>query len=150
MNAKYKILQVTNLTESMMMDCYYIAARSRPSNADDIYYTLQNNVNNRGHIMFVAMGQDHTVHGFISGHLVPKHVGVTETEIDWVFVNSQCQRHGIGGALMRAYMEYCSDHGATQAVVKPARTIQAKQFYTKHGFIPRSVISMVRNLARGR
>lgn len=145
MDAKYEISQVTNLTQSMMLDCYYIAAQSRPNNADDIYYTLQNDVNNRGHILFVAI-ENMNLRGFISGHLISNHGYMDETKIDWLFVDSKHQRRGIGGALMRAYMEYCRRCGVSELIVQPARTIQAKHFYSKHGFEPRGVVTWARNM----
>lgn len=149
MNAPYEVSQVTNLTESMMVDCYHIAAALRPNNADDIYYTLQNDVNNRGHVMFVAM-ENMNLRGFISGHLISNHGYVGETKIDWLFVDSKHQRRGIASALMRAYMEYCRERGVSRLMVQRAPTVTAKQFYTKHGFEACGPIHMVRDMIKVR
>lgn len=149
MDVKYEISQVTNLTESMMIDCYHIAAQSRPNNADDIYYTLQHNVNNRGHIMFAAI-ENMNLRGFISGHLISNHGYMGETKIDWLFVDHNHRRRGIANALVRVYMEYCRERGVSRLIVQPAPTIAAKQFYSSQGFEACGPIHMVRDMIKVR
>ena len=149
MNGEFEILQITNLSEDMLTDCYHIAAMSRPAAAEEIAYTLQRNVNGRGHIMFVVM-KNMFLRGFISGHLISNHGYAGEAEIDWLFVDAHHQRHGIGDMLMRAYVEYCRDHGVGQLKVRPAPTIASRQFYAKQGFQRQDIIYMTRNTIKGR
>lgn len=149
MNAKYEISQVTNLADSMLVDCYHIAALSHPNEAEEISYTLPHNVNNRGHIMFVVTENSY-VRGFISGHLVSTHDYAGEAKIDWLFVDSGHRRRGVGGILMRAYIDACRARGVSQLMVQRVRTLTAKQFYEKHGFVSRGVVNMMRDVIKVR
>ncbi|MBD5391574.1 GNAT family N-acetyltransferase [bacterium] len=149
MGHEYEILQITNLSEDMLIDCYHVASMSRPAAAEEIAYTLQRNVNERGHIMFVVM-KDMFLRGFISGHLMSNHGYAGEAEIDWLFVDVRYQRRGIGDMLMRAWREYCREHGIGRIKVRPAPTVASKQFYAKQGFERQDIIYMVRNTIKVR
>jgi len=133
------VSRVTHLTDSMMMDCYYIVSASRPNNAEDIYYTLQTNVNNRGHIMFAYLKKS-IVYGFLSAHVTSYEEQAAK--IDWLFVDSRQQRRGIGQMLMRAYEDYCRANGISKSFVQPVPTIQAKKFYARYGYAPCGITYM--------
>ena len=145
MDASYKISQVMNLTESTMLDCYYIVSQSWPNEADGVYYALRKKVNNPDSQMFIASDTAGIIRGFIAGHMSDKN---NEAKIDWLFVEGRHGRHGIGGMLVRAYSEYCRARGVGLLNVQPARTVQAKQFYTKQGFIPSGFILWAKDLGR--
>lgn len=135
MNASYKISQVTQLTESMMLDCYYIVSQSWPNEADGVFYSLKNKLNNPGLVMFVASDKTDVVRGFIVGHVSDK---VYNAKIDWLFVEGRHGRRGIGKMLVQYCADYCRSRGISQLDVQPARTVQARQFYAKQGFVQTS------------
>lgn len=145
MNASYKISQVTNLTESMMLDCYYIVSQSWPNEADGFYYSLQNKLNNPGLVMFLASDKADVVRGFIVGHMS---ASPSNAKIDWLFVEGRHGRHGLGGMLVQACVDYVRARGIDRLDVQPARTVQAKQFYAKQGFVPFGYILWTKNLGR--
>ncbi|MDE6250136.1 MAG: GNAT family N-acetyltransferase [Alphaproteobacteria bacterium] len=145
MNASYKISQVTKLTQSTMLDCYYIVLQSLPNDADGFYYTLQNKADKPGVVMFVALDKGDVIRGFIIGHFTGT---PGNAKIDWLFVEGRHGRQGVGGMLVQTLSDYCRAHDISQLHVQPARTIQARQFYAKHGFVPRDYVLWDKDLGR--
>lgn len=145
MNASYKISQVTKLTESVMLDCYYIVSQSWPNEANGVFYALKNKVNNPAHIMFVALDKADIIRGFIAGNTLGDN---SIAKIDWVFVEGGHGRRGVGGMLVQACVDYCCSHGVYQLYVQPARTVQAGRFWGKQGFVPSSFLLWTKNLGR--
>ena len=143
------VSQIFYVSESLLMDCYYIANQSRPNNAEAIYSSMAQEVNDGNHILFAYKANDY-LYGFVKGHLSRKYLGAApEAKIDWLFVEPGCQRGGIGTQLVAAYEQYCIQMGAGRVSVQPAPTIQAKNFYAKCGYAPAEVSCLyVKNLGR--
>lgn len=145
MEVKYEISQVMNLTEAMMLDCYYIVSQSWPNEADGVFYSLQTKANKPGQLMFIASDKTGVMRGFIYGHVLGNSA---DAKIDWLFVEPRHRHGGVGGMLMQACENYCRARSVTRLDVQPARTVQAKQFYAKQGFKPSDFIIWSKDLGR--
>lgn len=132
--------QVFNVTPALVKDCYYIVDQTRPGEAAVLYNTLREDVERRGHVMFVFNGAAFPL-GFIKGQIlrIPdfKSVGVVgiQSKIDYLFVDKKYQRAGIGALLLRAYESYCRDNGVGNIILYSAPTVQATGFYAKNGYV---------------
>ena len=128
------ISRVSEVSDNLLMECYWIANLSRPNNAMMIHGFMQREVNVNKHILFAYFVRQQ-LRGFIKGHLT-KEGDKTMARIDWLFIDPICQRSGIGARLIEAYEAHCRNAGVRRMLVQPAPTRQAKNFYAKHGYGP--------------
>lgn len=131
-----QIIQIHSVTENILRECYWVANLTRPNNAYDIYFMLADEINLKHHILMAYYLREQ-VWGFIKGHIVTgTKVGAPEARIDWLFVDPSFHRRGIGARLIEAYEAHCRNAGVRRVLAQPAPTIQAKNFYAKHGYGP--------------
>jgi len=85
----------------------------------------------RGDLWLAARAGDQLV-GFAHGHPL----GDGDYKLDKLYVETELQRHGIGGALIRALAERAVSQGYSRLVLRVNRQNQnAIDAYLKHGFI---------------
>jgi len=128
------ITKISDLTDNLLLECFWIANMSRPNNAIMIHGFMQRDVNIHKHILFACFVREQ-LRGFIKGHIETDGAR-PESRIDWVFVDPVCGRRGLGTRLINAYESHCRNAGVCRVLVQPAPTRQAKSFYAKHGYAP--------------
>lgn len=132
--------RVFNVTPDLVKDCYYIVNQTRPSEAIALYNTLREDVENRGHTLFLFNGAAFPL-GFIKGQVLRTPDfrvlgGVNiQSKIDYLFVDKKYQHAGIGTLLLRAYESCCREQNVEQIILYSAPTVQATGFYTKNGYV---------------
>lgn len=138
------ISRVTNLSESVMKDCYYIISETLPMLAEEFYYRAIADVNRRQHILFVAETPRMVVgvlKGFVYGNLNDAHA-----QIDCLCVDRKYRRRGIADSLIKAYEELIQvEYGASYVCLKSSGG--AVTFYKNRGFIG-NVQYMRKNFSR--
>lgn len=128
------ITQISELSDNLLLECFWIANLSRPNNAIMIHGFMQRDVNLNKHILFAYFVREQ-LRGFIKGHFT-KDGEQTAGKIDWLFIDPICQRCGVGARLIERYEAHCRNAGVHRMLVQPAPTKQAKSFYAKHGYEP--------------
>lgn len=137
---KSPVNQVFNVSDSLVNSLYCIVDQVRPGAAIGIQGTLRDDVQSRGHILFLYNGVCGPL-GFIKGKILGAPVfqqwcgNIIQSKIDSLFVDKRYHRSGIGGTLLRTYEEYCCANGVGAIVLQRVPTIQAAQFYSRHGYI---------------
>jgi len=131
-----QIVRIHSVTENILRECYWIANLTRPNNALAIYSMMADEVNRKKHVL-IAYYLREQLWGFIKGHISASQNGITmEARIDWLFVDPAFHRRGIGARLIEAYEAHCRNAGVRRMLAQPAPTVQAKNFYAKHGYGP--------------
>ncbi len=129
------IEQVFNINDSLLLDCFYIVSEFM-GDAENFYYSVQHEVNNSKHPMFVCMSGVNVL-GFIKGRLMLMGGGVADNKmarVDHLYISRRYRRMGVGARLLDAYTDYVRRNGANQITLQTRLTPQAKNFYQKHGF----------------
>lgn len=133
------IERVISVNMNLLRDCYYIVDQTRPGDAMALYATLRDDVEKRGHIMFVFNGAAFPL-GFIKGQILRRPdfkndaQSLIQAKADMLYVDKKYQNNGIGQSLLRAYEDYCAQNGVGQIVLYSAPTQQALRFYAKNGY----------------
>ncbi len=125
-----QVVRVSNVSDALVMDCYYIANLFRPSTAMNIYNSMQHKVNTRGDVMFTCLQNNHVL-GFVCGGKLDS----GKWYIDWLFVDKLHQRRGVGRSLMDAYENYARDNGANAVLLHSAPGGGAPMFYKNRGYV---------------
>ncbi len=137
------IKQVYDISVSLLSDCFYIVDQTRPNEAEKLFHTLREEVERRGHIMFVFNGE-HFPLGFIKGVIN----GAT-SEINYLYVDRPYKKSGIGTALLKEYEKYCIGKSVKNINLFRAPTAEARNFYTKNGYFSMgNSFLMTKNLTR--
>lgn len=127
-NEEIKISRVTNLSEFVMKDCYYVLAQALPTDAEEFYYRAIGDVNNGKHILFVAETPRMVV-GLIKGS-----ASSLGAQIQCLAVDNRYRRRGIGESLIKAYENAAlNEYGASHIGVKSSSS--ALNFYRKRGYL---------------
>lgn len=127
-NEEIKISRVTNLSESVMRDCYYVLAQTLPMDAEEFYCRAIGDVNRGGHILFVAETPRMVV-GLIKGAATSN-----GAQIHCLAVDKKYRRHGIGESLVKAYENaVLNEYGAPCINVKSSSG--ALSFYRNRGYL---------------
>lgn len=144
-----KIVRINNVTDEILLDCYQIANQTRPENAAQIYCTLKQNVNNRGHVLFVCTINE-IIYGFIAGGtaFAKNHDEPLTANVEWLFVDVWHHRKGIGRRLLAKCEEHFRANGFKRMTVERAPTIKAKEFYIAGGFMPIAAYKHAKDLSR--
>ncbi|MCM1294648.1 MAG: GNAT family N-acetyltransferase [Muribaculaceae bacterium] len=124
--------RVTNLSESVMQDCYYVIAQALPHLADEFYYRAQHDVNHDNHIMFIAETPCMVV-GLIKG-CARKMPDAVHAQIDCLAVDRKFRRGGIGEKLLRAYEEYVRTE-RNAICIGLQSSAGALDFYTNRSYV---------------
>ena len=122
------IRRVLKVSDSLQLDCYNIA-NSSVDDADIIYYTIREQVNNDGYVLFVSEENSY-MRGFVLGHQ-ERDLG----RVDRLYVDKRYHRQGIGTSLLKAYEIYAKEQGAKRVVLCSRASVQAKNFYEKNGYL---------------
>lgn len=136
-----KIEQVYNLSDARHNLCYYISYRVG-GDAEHLYNNLKTDVNVNKHPMFAYFTDRGQLVGFIKGQIasVPNDCFKTfprdliSFKIDYLYVDDEFHRLGIGWALLRMYEDYVIGAGGQSIFLYSADTKQAKKFYNSQGF----------------
>ena len=134
------IQQVFSVSKSLEDSLYCITDQTRPSAAIGLQGTLRDDVQRRGHSLFLYNGNWRPL-GFIKGYTLRRPMfqkwsgDLIQAKVDYLFVDKWHQRSGIGGALLRAYENYCREHGVGAIILQRVPTIQALRFYSRHGYV---------------
>ncbi len=121
------IRRVLKVDDSVQLDCYRIA-NSSVGDADIVYYTIREQVNNDGYVLLVF--EDNSgMRGFVLGHQ-EYNLG----HVDRLYVDKRYQRQGIGTTLLEAYEDYAKEYGANRVILCSRASVQAKNFYNKNGY----------------
>ncbi len=127
-----KISRVTNLSESLMKDCYYVISQSLPSLANDFYYFAQRDVKRDNHVLFIAETPVMVV-GVLNGMVFDMPDGAY-AKIDCFCVDKHYRCRGIGKQLLDAYENYVVGvRGATCIGLQASSS--ASRFYRNNGFV---------------
>ena len=129
-----RIEQVFNINDSLLLDCFYIVSEFM-GDAENFYYSVQHEVNNSKHPMFVCTSGANVL-GFVKGRLMFMG-GVADDKmarVDHLYISRRYQHMGVGSRLLVSYTHYERRTGANQITIKTRMTPQAKNFYQKHGF----------------
>jgi len=137
------ISRVTNLSESVMKDCYYIISQTLPSLADEFYYRAQSDVNRNNHILFIAQTPIMVV-GLLKG-VVFDMPDAAYAKIDCFCVDKNYRCHGIGKQLLDAY-EKCVIAERGVSCIGLQSSAGAIRFYRNNGFVGK--VYMKKNLSR--
>lgn len=119
--------RVLFLTDALCKDCFLIANKF-VGNAYSIYYALPEKINNKNHTMFVWEDAGFTC-GFLTAYLE-----CGNAYVENLYVDKNCQRRGIGAALIKAYEDVARKNGASSLILQSRNTVQALRFYKKMGF----------------
>lgn len=121
------IERIYNLDADLCLDCYYIVSEFM-GDAENFYYSAQYAINNQKHIMFINR-QNSLVRGFIVGKIE----GET-AKIDHLYVTRKYQKSGIGGALLKQYINHVKSQNVNRVTLQSRCTVQALNFYKRNGF----------------
>jgi GNAT superfamily N-acetyltransferase len=69
--------------------------------------------------------------GYLAGHLTTRHG--RDAEIQSFYLLRAYQRHGVGTALLRRFLDWLGEHGAASLCVGIAAENPYQAFYLKHG-----------------
>lgn len=137
--------QVSKITEETMLDGwerhemdYY------PREALDFDISMQSaenlveSLNDETSFTFVA-DKKKSILGVVAGRLF---VESGLARVEWIGVHPNCQRKGIGEALLRKVIRYCRDKGCHKLTLYTLPvTIPAINLYLKLGFFPEAYLS---------
>jgi GNAT superfamily N-acetyltransferase len=132
------VQQIKRVSDELRKECYYIADEFC-NDAEYLHHVIRHDVNELRHVMF-AHFMNNQVYGFIKGSFspLPNYVdfsrGLRTSRIEWLYVRREHHRGSIGGRLLAAYADCMKAQGVKSLHVFSAKTDQAKEFYTKHGF----------------
>ncbi len=127
-----KIVRVTNLSESVMKDCYYVIMQSLPAVADDFHCRAIRDINRDNHILFVAQTPIMVV-GVLKG-MVFDMSDAAYAKIDCFCVDKQYRKRGIGRQLLDAYENYVvKERGASYIGLQSSAG--GARFYRNNGFV---------------
>lgn len=130
--------RVFTVTRNLLNNCYCIVDQTRPSEAVALYHSLQKDIEQNGHIMFVFNGAYNPL-GFIKGKISRLHSDFLTSEIEFLFVDKKYQSAGIGTSLIQAYEDFCRKENVQKISLYSAKTVQARAFYEKHGYVLQNV-----------
>ena len=125
------IKQISKVDMALRSDCYHIVDQTRPGEAMHLYNNLREDVETRGHILFVFYGISAPL-GFIKGQVSKIK---NEAKVDYLFVDKKYQCTGIGTLLLKEFEKYCLQKGVNNILLYSAPTIQAYRFYSNNGYV---------------
>ena len=149
------IKKVNYVTPYLLENCFYIVDQTRSAEAINLYKTLREDVELKKHIMFVFDGVNAPL-GFIKGQpfskVFDKQTGLysLQAKIDYLFVDKNFQRSGIGALLLKTYESYCIENGVNRIYLHSTPTKQALNFYMKNGYVNTGIKNVMRKNLGGK
>ena len=142
-----KIEQTRYVSDDLKMECCHIVS-SCNGDVQSVYNHIQNDVNQKGELMFVYFLKNWPV-GFIKGcrndlsnYAVTDLANLATTQVECLYVNSGSQGKGIGGSLLSAYADYEKAAGAQYLFLRATKNEKTLKFYRDIGLgvISREII----------
>lgn len=131
-NKQITFSHVTNLSESVMRDCYYVIAQTLPHLAEEFYYRAQRDINRNNHIMFIAETPCMVV-GVLKGFVLNMPEDM-HAQVDCLAVDKKFRRTGIGGKLLQAYEDYVREQFNVPYIALKS-SIGGLDFYTNRNYV---------------
>ncbi len=135
---KAGLKQISIVSTDVLKDCFAIVDQVHPYDAIALFHKMRDDVERRGHVLFVFNGAHNTM-GFIKGQInKPNFKSITpygyQAQIDSLYVDKKYQNSGIGRMLVQAYENYCKSQNVAEIILRALPTEQAKKFCEKNGY----------------
>ena len=122
------IRQVYNLSDKLLLDCYYIVSYFM-GDAQNFYYSIKDKVNSGQSVMFVHENAG-CINGFVTGHIDGQ-----IAHVDNLYIDAKVQGTGVGTALLRTYENYAKAQNVKNFSLMSRNTARAIKFYEKQGYV---------------
>lgn len=138
-----KTQQIFTVSDSLRDACAEIAETSGAWGSD-VFRKIKTDINIRHEILIDYRLINGVLAGFIKGNIegqhhlysIPQLMNMSVARIDWLFVDEQYQKKGIGTQLVQAFIHEVqkSNVGGVYACISDIK--KTRNFYTKQGFRP--------------
>ncbi|MDR0741708.1 MAG: GNAT family N-acetyltransferase [Rickettsiales bacterium] len=134
-----KIEQIYHISGRLLKDCSRIADMAG-GNAEYIFNQIKIDINDN-HELMLAHSINNKLSGFIKGrreklpcYIADEYPNLITSKIDWLYVDADFWRMGIGGGLLKAYADYEKDHGVDLLFLRSLPDRHVLRFYKNCGF----------------